>query len=76
MNESIQEQRTKTWNMENVHGTWKKNHLYSLTFNNSVPRKMLLREGFKKKKCGIFRTFQNPPTPLPKCGKKNKKNMV
>merc|ERR1711980_30299 len=32
-----------------------------------------LREGFKKKKkCGIFRTFQNPPTPLAKCGKKIK----
>ena len=38
-----------------------------------------IREGFKKKKkkkCGIFRTFQNPPTPLAKCGKKNKNNMV
>ena len=27
-----------------------------------------------KKKCGIFRTFQNPPTPLAKCGKKIKTN--
>ena len=30
------------------------------------------REGFKK---GIFRIFQNPPTPLAKCGK-NRNNMV
>ena len=29
-------------------------------------------KGRFKKKCGIFRTFQNPPTPLAKCGKKIK----
>ena len=34
-----------------------------------------LREGFKKK-CGIFQTFQNPPTPLAKCGKKHGQKII
>ena len=45
--------------------TTKPDFIFKLIFDNEKVQK----------KCGIFRTFQNPPTPIAKC-EKNKNNMV
>ena len=60
--------KTELKNMMKVRSSVK--HLSLLILKMSFKT---LREGFKKKKkCGIFCTFENPPTPIAKCGKKIK----